>query len=249
MSRSHLASVICFTIIAIPMVAAAKGATTKIELRGDGIARPIEITDPQIVGRFSIWNGPGVSTASHGKQDPPAWADPAKVDGRFVDWPRGWADQRPSGLQRVEVTLFIGGTAARGFSDAGRYVFMYEVDPTAQHGYVYLPQFKNELILHFVEGNWLHAAQAWDATMLPLVARATAGDYRAQRAEFGCAIAVGSISRDGTIELRGLGDPDRASGSSLKLRPADRLYAGFRALMGDVEPERETRVSCWPSRT
>jgi hypothetical protein len=237
-------------LIAIPAVVWSKGATTKIAIRGDDLSSAIEITDPEILGRFNIWNGPGVSTWSHDKQDPPAWADPTRVGGRFIDWPRGWATERPFGLQRVEVTFFIGGTAARGYEDAGRYVFLYEIDSVERHGYIYLPQWKNELIVHFVEGNWLHASRAWDETVIPIVAARTArGDGAPHRSEPSCAIGRGTIAADGTIELHMLDDRDVEPGSRWRFQPGDRDYATVRARMGDIEPGRETRVSCWPPRT
>jgi hypothetical protein len=236
--------------VAMPAVVWPKGMTTKIEIRGDGLWSTVEITDPEILGRFSIWNGPGVSTWSHGKQDPPAWADPTKVEGRFIDWPRGWATERPSALQRVEVTFYIDGTAARGYTDADKYVFLYEIDSAKRHGYVYLPQWKNELIVHFVEGNWLHAAKAWDETIIPIVASGAAAGYGApRRSEPGCAIGRGSIAADGTIELRMLDDHDVEVGNLWRFKPGDPDYATVKTRMGDVEPGRETSVSCWPART
>jgi hypothetical protein len=249
MTRSGLISAVCLAVIAMPAVVWPKGTTTKIEIRGDGLRSTIEITDPEILDRFSIWNGPGVSTSSHGKPDPPAWADPTKVEGRFVDWPRGWATERPSGLQRVEVTFYIGDVAARD-ANAARYVFLYEIDSAGRHGYVYLPQWKNQVVVHFVEGNWLHAAQAWDETMIPIVVAGAAGRHGAPRqSEPGCAIGHGSIAADGTIELRMLDDRDVEVGNLWRFKPGDPDYATVKARMGDVEPGRETRVSCWPPRT
>ncbi len=49
---------ISLAILTLPAVAWPKGETTQIEIEGGDLASPIEITDPAIVSKFSIWNGP-----------------------------------------------------------------------------------------------------------------------------------------------------------------------------------------------
>ena len=251
MIRSSFVSTACAAaLIALPAVTWSKGTTTKIELRGDDLSAAIEITDPDVLRRFSIWNGPGVQTWNHGKQDPPAWADPSNVEGRFVDWPLGSVSARPSGLQRVEVTFYVGGTAQSDYRDADRYVFLYEIDSTQRHGYIYLPRWKNELIVHGVEGGWLHATRAWDEIILPIVAAGAARSDAASRgSEHGCAIGRGAITADGTIDLHMLDDHDVELRSRWVFQPGDPDYATVKARMSDVESGRETRVSCWPPRS
>ena len=78
------------------------------EIRGDGLAVPIEIVDERTVSNFSVWNGPGVGTYTKGVMDPPAYLNPDKPQGRFVDWPRGIATRRPERLHRFEVTFYLG---------------------------------------------------------------------------------------------------------------------------------------------
>ncbi len=95
-------------LVVVAAVASAKGKTVKIEIRGDGLAVPIEIIDQRIVDRFTIWNGPGVHTYTKGALDPPAHLDPDKSQGRFVDWPKGIATGRPEGLRRFDVTFYLG---------------------------------------------------------------------------------------------------------------------------------------------
>ena len=253
MSRADCTLLVSLAFVLVPAVGWSKGETTKIEIRGDKLASPIEITDPQVVGRFSIWNGPGVSTSSAGKEDPPAWADPTKAEGRFIDWPSGWATDRPSGLQRLEVTLYIGGTVmrdgARNFATADKYVFLYEVDAARRRGYVYLPRWKNELILNFVEGNWLYAAKAWDELMIPLISKNSQTDSAsAGQGDLPCALGTGSITPDGTLELHLLDDRDKELGT-FRFQLTDSQYASIRDLMGSVVRDQGTRISCWPKRS
>ena len=54
--------VVSLLILTIPVTAWSKGEIIKIEIEGNNLSSPIEITDPDIVRQFSIWTGPGVST-------------------------------------------------------------------------------------------------------------------------------------------------------------------------------------------
>ena len=54
--------VVSLLILTIPVTTWSKGEIIKIEIEGDNLSSPIEITDPDIVRQFSIWTGPGVST-------------------------------------------------------------------------------------------------------------------------------------------------------------------------------------------
>ena len=247
MRRTNPALVVCLSILAIPTTGWTKGPTFKIEIQGDYLESPIEITDPRIVGSFSIWNGPGVFTYSAGQMDPPAWADPTKADGRFIDWPRGWATERPKGLQRLEVTFFIGD--ARAPDNASKYVFLYEVDASNGQGYVYLPRLKNEVIVHFVEGNWFHASKAWDEIMIALIAQNVASEsVSANQDELRCTIGTGLITSDGIIEFY-KHDERGDKVATLRLQPTHQMYPSFREHIGNVTPDEETEVSCWPRRT
>ncbi len=54
--------VVSLLILTIPVTTWSKGEIIKIEIDGNNLSSPIEITDPDIVRQFSIWTGPGVST-------------------------------------------------------------------------------------------------------------------------------------------------------------------------------------------
>lgn len=54
--------VVSLLILTIPVTTWSKGEIIKIEIEGNNLSSPIEITDPDIVRQFSIWTGPGVST-------------------------------------------------------------------------------------------------------------------------------------------------------------------------------------------
>lgn len=56
--RLNKTVMISLAILTLPAVAWPKGETTQIEIEGADLASPIEITDPAIVSKFSIWNGP-----------------------------------------------------------------------------------------------------------------------------------------------------------------------------------------------
>ena len=62
MIRTITNVLVSLVILIIPATAWSKGATVKIEIEGNNLASPIEITDPNMVGQFNIWNGPGVGT-------------------------------------------------------------------------------------------------------------------------------------------------------------------------------------------
>ena len=171
--RLNNAAVISLAILALPIVAWSKGETIQIEIEGGDLASPIEITDPAIVSKFNIWNGPGVSTSQYGVPDPPAYLDPNRPAGRFIDWPKGIAEKRPQGLDRYQVTFRIAGPENSPQS-LRSYKVIYEFGPNSDKGYMYLPdfsdpEFRNGLIYHGVEGNWFYSSESWESLMKPVI--------------------------------------------------------------------------------
>ncbi len=171
--RLNNAAMISLAILALPILAWSKGETIQIDIDGAGLASPIEIIDPAIVGKFNIWNGPGVSTSTYGVPDPPAYLDPNRTAGRFIDWPKGLVETRPEDLDRYQVTFNI---ASRGNAPHSiqSYRVMYEIGPDSDHGYIYLPGFsdpnyRNGLIYHGVEGNWFYSSASWEALVRPII--------------------------------------------------------------------------------
>ena len=172
--RLNNAAMISLAILALPAVAWPKGETTQIEIEGGDLASPIEITDPAIVSKFSIWNGPGVSTSGpDGVPDPPAYLDPNRSAGRFIDWPKGIVKERPASLQQYQVTFRIAGPENSGGSFEN-YKVIYEFGPNRELGYMYLPDFsdaklRNGLIYHGVEGNWFYSSKSWETLIRPVI--------------------------------------------------------------------------------
>ncbi len=162
-------------LLATSTPAAAKGVLARIEVRGDTLPSPLEITDPAILARFSIWNGPGVSVNGQ-----PVHLDPNRQEGMFIDWPKGQVTTRPPGLDSYEVTFHIYFAGVIRNSELPRaehrsYVVRYEIDPGSV-GYIYLPDhddgfggMNTSLIVHDVEGNWFHASEAWEELVRPLI--------------------------------------------------------------------------------
>jgi hypothetical protein len=94
--RSVAVLVVGFVAIAAsePRAVPVKPELAKIEITGGGLTGSVAITDTAIVRRFSIWTGPGTSEG---------WRAQPRA---FVDWPRGEARERPSGVQRYEVRFY-----------------------------------------------------------------------------------------------------------------------------------------------
>ncbi|HEU4780883.1 MAG TPA: hypothetical protein VFS58_13455 [Steroidobacteraceae bacterium] len=146
-----------------PGIASAKAKTSRIEITGPGLSRPLEIIAPEIVSEFNIWNGPGVRVNGESVH-----LDPAHQRGHFIDWPRGAVNKQAAGLQRFIVTFHL--DAARAPNENGsRYVVFYEFDRSKPGGYIYLPlpqdtrPHHNSAIGHGVEGTWFHSTATWEA--------------------------------------------------------------------------------------
>jgi hypothetical protein len=158
-------SVVAFfaLLLSAPGIASAKAKTQRIEITGPGLSSPLQITAPEIVQSFDIWNGPGVTVNGE-----PVHLDPARQRGYFIDWPRGMANDRPIGMQHFTVTFHLDAARAPPESSS-RYVVFYEFEPSATGGYIYLPLRKDiqphsnaAIIVHGVEGNWFYSSAAWE---------------------------------------------------------------------------------------
>ena len=157
-------------LLAMPAIGWAKGETTKIEINGVDLAAPIEIIDPNVATRISIWNGPMVSSCDS-RGNCTAHTDPEKTHA-FVDWPKGMIDEPSSGLDRFVVALHIAGREARPRRSQREYRFIYVMGPDS--GYVFLPlpsdkELGNELISNDVEGNWFYSSARWETLVRPFI--------------------------------------------------------------------------------
>ncbi len=248
MRRSNIALMTCVSLLTVPTTVWSKGQTIKIIIEGDALSAPVEITNPAILGQFNIWNGPGVSTSGpDGVPHLPAYLDPDKSAGRFIDWPRGIATDRPSKLQRLEVTFYVG--VPREPKASRKYIFTYEVDASALQGYIYLPRWMNNLIAHGIEGKWLYSSARWNEIIAPIVAKQTIDlPPTSVRGNLNCIAGHGSFGEDGTIEFMRFND-DGIKISHWRYETSTEGYESVRKHIGDVEPGDDIEVSCWPPRS
>jgi hypothetical protein len=146
----------------IPSLLSAKGRTVRITIKGADLKIPIEITDPAILANFNVWTGPGTSSG--------------EGEGLIVDWSHGTVSPPHKGLSLYEVCFY----ADFGNQEEKRvYVVSYEYDPSARHGYVYLPgkgdkwwRLDVSSIFRKLEGNWFMAWSKWDDAATPLIGKA-----------------------------------------------------------------------------
>lgn len=144
--------------------------TVQIIIEGGGLSKPIVITDPALVSRFRVGTGPGtyelLPDGARITNDAPSF---------IIDWERG-AVNAPTVARKYQVSFVT------GRPDGGIYTVFYSIDPTTQHGYVYLPgrgdpQYAANvrLILRKVEGSWFSAWSSWEQVANPLITAASAG--------------------------------------------------------------------------
>jgi hypothetical protein len=166
--KHKLVVLVALLSLVIPTRLFAKGAITKITIEGADLKAPIEISDFRDfkgVG-YSPWAGPGVSDYRG-----------AQTEGFIID---DWSQpvtERPKGLRRYKVSFYA------KFPDEKDeklvYVVLYEYDPAAGRGYIYLPGRGDDsywlnmgTIARGVEGHWYRARTAWDSVARPLIAGA-----------------------------------------------------------------------------
>jgi len=166
-------------VLALLLVASldAKGPTSRIVIRDTALGTVSEIADRSVLDQFQVWAGRGTYSG-------PPDLQTEGTQGFIVDWTAGTVDQRPRQLRRYELRFYVGpkralpaSVAANPPADELAYVVIYEHDPATGRGYVYLPGRSDE---HFglnvrsihrgLEGQWLHANQAWESTFAALSA-------------------------------------------------------------------------------
>jgi len=163
MTTAALLSALLILNFSTPLLA--KENTVKITISGAGLKTPIEISDPKILANFSVWTGPGTSTADQ--------------QGLIIDWSQGPVRETPNNLHRYQVSFYAG--AAK--NEQIVYVVYYAFNPGAGPGYVYLPGESDELfsrnvrsIFRGVEGKWFRAWDAWERVARPLIGKAEFSD-------------------------------------------------------------------------
>lgn len=152
-----------------PASLVAKGVTTKITITDLANGQSVSIADPIVLGRFSVWSGPGVFSG------PPDQQTESK-DGFIIDWPAGAIASHPSGLSSYEVKFYV--RYPRATVEELAYVVKYERSRDSKEGFVYLPgnadeHFRmNARAIHHgrgYEGNWFRASREWQAAVAPLL--------------------------------------------------------------------------------
>jgi len=143
----------------------AKGPTSRITIVDTVRGTSIEITDPTVLSRFKVWDGPGTYSRTSGQET-------EGMDGFIVDWRSGSLDSRPSDLNRYEVKFYV-----RHHSEPPEqlaYTVFYERDSSSGNGFVYLPgkddeQYRlNVFSIHRgrgFEGHWFRANPEWQGTI------------------------------------------------------------------------------------
>ena len=158
-----LLSTMLIASVSTPLLA--KGNTVKITISGADLKRPIEISDPKILANFSVWTGPGTSTADH--------------QGLIIDWSEGPVRETPDTLRRYQVSFYAGAPA----NERIVYVVDYAFSFGDEQGYVYLPGESDEWygrnvrsIVRGVEGKWFRAWSDWERVARPLIENAERTD-------------------------------------------------------------------------
>jgi hypothetical protein len=159
--KTRLAIALSISLLLVaPSRLAAKGKTVKIVVQGADLAKPIEISDPNILANFRVWTGPGTSSN--------------EAQGLIVDWSRGAIKELPERLLRYQVAFYVDGQNERV-----AYVVLYAFDPATSHGYVYIPGRSDKYfdlnvrsIFRGVEGNWFRAWTVWENIAVPLITKA-----------------------------------------------------------------------------
>jgi hypothetical protein len=158
-----LLSALLILSVSTPLLA--KERTVKITISGAGLKTPFEISDSTILANFSVWAGPGTSTADQ--------------QGFIIDWSQGPVREPPNTLRRYQVAFYAGAPP----NEQIVYVVYYAFNPGVGPGYVYLPGESDELfsrnvrsIFRGVEGKWFRARGAWERVARPLLDKAEHSD-------------------------------------------------------------------------
>jgi hypothetical protein len=102
-SFSALTLAVLLTLVTSPI---AKGATTRITIRGSNSGGSIDITDTTILREFNVWSGPGTSSGGvEGTDTPPTYVvfyerDAASNRG-YVYLPGKGDEQYPPNVRKI----------------------------------------------------------------------------------------------------------------------------------------------------
>lgn len=147
---------VVFIVLVTPVMA--KGPVDKITIEGPDLAKPIEITDPDILSRFDPWAGQFIGTGGPLAGPPSNIKEPYLV--KFY-------------LENLQGELTL------------RYMFYYYFNPTGTTGYIYLPgpgepyyQINTGTIIRGKsDGQWHKSIPGWDNVMSAAIVETQGGLY------------------------------------------------------------------------
>ena len=159
----HLFLFLALLLLVTPVLA--KGPVDKITIKGPDLAKPIEITDPDILSRFDPWGGQFIGTGGPLAGPPPNIKEPYLVKFYLED-------------QQGELEL--------------RYMFYYYFNSTGTTGYIYLPgpgepyyqTNTGTIIRGKSDGQWHKAIPGWDDVMTNAIVEAQGGSFGFARLKF-----------------------------------------------------------------
>ncbi|MDE0225491.1 MAG: hypothetical protein OXP28_10180 [Gammaproteobacteria bacterium] len=161
------------------------GPVFAIELRGDGLEQPIELTEPSILEKLSPWVGPGTKMADFMRPD--------GSEKSIANWDAGVVTDHPAGLQRIEVKFRVGWS--RESTDA--FWVLYEKGGSST-GYIYHP-IANYIVAHVSEGAWRYASDRWNEIIGPIIKKhmiaGAKGEFSCQVQARGRAAAGKAVGR------------------------------------------------------
>ncbi len=158
--------------LAVPVIAAAKGATTRIEI-ARGKHPLVTLTGEQSAGQFTIWSGPGTAiTAADGTVSTP------EHPGDIANWSAGTV-QPPRKVKVYGVRFYCAAGAVPESAASPShlcYGVRYAVDPKTGQGYIQIPPandaefpLNEQSLFRGVEGSWFRSSARWEELVRPQV--------------------------------------------------------------------------------
>jgi hypothetical protein len=120
-----------------------------VEVRGGRLAEPLIITDSAVVEDLSFWVGPGTGFSE--------FMGPVSLERSIINWNRGKAIDRPSGLETYEVRFLL-----EPRDNPPVYIVQYEPDPANDSGYIYTAAASGHIVTHGVADTWMYASPLWN---------------------------------------------------------------------------------------
>ena len=161
-------------LAALPMLAFAKGDTSRITLQQAG--KPAVTMSAAALKEFRFGPGPG-NFSGVGGNGSPAWQSRAWI---VEDWEHPVAEPART-LPRLQVTFFMGDPENK---DHREYVVFHVFDPAANQGYIHLPgkgeAFYDSNVFTLLrgekyDGGWFRATPEWTQRVQAAMAAKEAG--------------------------------------------------------------------------